>query len=227
MTTLKTKGQCIYCKKEYAQTGITRHIQACKERQAAHEKESAKAKTLIPIYHLRIQGTYNPVFWLNVELAGTANLLDLDRFLRDIWVECCGHLSQFNINQTHYMSHPYDMNKNMKHALKDVLAPDAKFSYEYDFGSTTYLDLRVAEVRQGQIKKGAVNILARNNPLIVPCSVCGEPTTQLCPECMWDGEAECEFCDACAKKHPHYADYDGLMPFVNSPRVGVCGYGYE
>ncbi len=272
MGPFRTKGQCKYCKKEYAQTGITRHLQSCKERQKVIKQEIAQSKRLVPIYHLRIQGTHLPFYWLNVEIAGKSTLAELDQFLRDIWVECCGHLSAFQIKDQNYMSHAFDdvipyaekdevlaeitagleadrqelkssraeldpftlkmvqrleedllqFDIDMSGPLNELLTEDTTFDYRYDFGSTTYLDLRVIEIRQGRLKKGQVNIIARNNPPDFPCEVCGKPTTQLCPECLWYGEGY--FCNVCAKKHEHYSEYGEFMPLPNSPRAGVCGY---
>ena len=39
-------------------------------------------------------------------MPADATLADLDRFLRDIWLECCGHMSQFTIGKARYISHP-------------------------------------------------------------------------------------------------------------------------
>lgn len=43
-----------------------------------------------------------------VEIKETETLKALDRFLRDIWVECCGHLSEFDINGVIYDCYPED-----------------------------------------------------------------------------------------------------------------------
>ena len=49
------------------------------------------------IFHLQVVGMYSPMYWLHIEIPATATLEDLDRFLRAIWLECCGHLSSFEI----------------------------------------------------------------------------------------------------------------------------------
>jgi len=35
-------------------------------------------------------------------MPARATLTDLDGFLRDIWLECCGHLSAFDIGTVRY-----------------------------------------------------------------------------------------------------------------------------
>jgi hypothetical protein len=39
---------------------------------------------------------------MHIEIPATATLLELDQFLRDIWLECCGHLSRFTIDEQEY-----------------------------------------------------------------------------------------------------------------------------
>jgi hypothetical protein len=50
-----------------------------------------------PLYYLRMQDAYDSSFWLDVEVRGSATLKHIDSYLRAIWLECCGHLSQFSI----------------------------------------------------------------------------------------------------------------------------------
>jgi hypothetical protein len=43
----------------------------------------------------------------------------------------------------------------------------------------------------------------------------------VCAECVWEDEDGARFCEAHADEHEHD---DMLMPVVNSPRTGMCGY---
>ncbi|MGD9101357.1 MAG: hypothetical protein PVF45_12830, partial [Anaerolineae bacterium] len=89
---------------------------------------------------------------------------------------------------------------------------------EYDFGTTTYLDLRVVAERQGAASAGQpVQIMARNNPPDYRCKDCGEPATLICVYCDYP-----LLCDKCAETHE--CGEDGFLPVVNSPRMGMCGY---
>ena len=49
------------------------------------------------IYGLKVWAAYNPAYWLFLEMDHSAKLEDLDHFLRETWLECCGHLSTFTI----------------------------------------------------------------------------------------------------------------------------------
>jgi len=119
----------------------------------------------------------------------------------------------------------YDMDVE----LGEVLKVGLKFTHDYDFGSTTYLALRVIGEREGVVEKDEdgdpllVNVMARNLPPVIPCRVCGEPATKI-----FSGYYDVEYgavCDKHAKPNKEqYEDAESFLPVVNSPRVGVCGY---
>lgn len=111
-----------------------------------------------------------------------------------------------------------DLDMSIK--LKDVMRPGHKLPYEYDFGSTTELLLTVISEFDGSMKKGEVEILARNDPPQIICNQCEKPATTICTECLYENNGW--LCDACAKKHD--CDSEMFLPLVNSPRTGVCGY---
>src|SRR6266568_2673576 len=123
---------------------------------------------------------------MHLEVMASATLETLDRFLRVTWLECCGHLSAFEIGGVRY-SVAADMyewdtgGKSMQVRLEKVLNPGQSCSYEYDFGSTTELLVKVSSEQEVDMKGRAIQILARNSPPIIPCDVCGGPATSLCP----------------------------------------------
>lgn len=103
-----------------------------------------------------------------------------------------------------------------------VLNKGLKLIHDYDFGSTTSLQITVVDEFPIQSDKPIV-LLSRNEPLQKLCDSCKkEPATQMCSVCD-----ESFFCPKCAKKHAKtcddFADY-AAMPVVNSPRIGVCAY---
>jgi hypothetical protein len=156
-------------------------------------------------------------------MAATTTLAQLDGFLRDIWLECCGHLSQFSIDGVDYSQDDDSVwgpkPKSMKTALNKVLRVGDSFDYEYDFGSTTELAGVVLAERQG-VSAEPIAILARNNPPEAECSVCKKKAEVVCPCCE-----QC-FCESCFGKDAHFDECDEWepLPLVNSPRAGVCGY---
>lgn len=231
-STPKTVGTCIYCGNEYSKRGITRHLAACKKRQAAIEKEMAK-KRVKPrkVYHLSVEDAYNPEYWMHLEISGSTKLYTFDSFLRGVWLECCGHLSQFVINDVYYSVHPikdswgWREEKSMDTPLEKVLQPDMTLDYTYDFGSSTDLKLKVQGVRDGKLVRDDITVMTRNQKPKILCNNCNEAkAVVVCRYHMYDGTGW--LCAKCAKTHECYEQEGDFCyaPVVNSPRVGVCGY---
>jgi len=217
-----SKGKCYLCGGTFSKSGMTKHLKSCPKRETASEKPSSRRRPRkSKIFHLVVEGSYLPYYWMHLELPANATLEDLDSFLRDIWLECCGHLSAFRIEGKEYLSEPSEFDEEgMDVELSDVLSPGMKFSHEYDFGTTTELTLKVVSEQEGETKGELIEILARNEPPPITCVSCGKTATQVCSQCIWEGEGW--LCDECSREHE--CGEDMLLPVVNSPRVGMCGY---
>lgn len=156
-------------------TGIAKHLQTCKKRVDLCEKAEKTEK----YFELLLYGAYNKDYWLIIQIKENATLDDLDRFIRDIWVDCCGHLSAFEIDGVSYEREPDDdfgwgePAKSTNHTLKQVLTTGMIFNYEYDFGSTTEIMVKVLDHYSAQKQNEKVVILSRNNPPEFACSICG------------------------------------------------------
>ncbi len=221
-----SKGTCTFCHKEFSKSGMTRHLESCEQRAVAQARTGSGQKAQkTRTFHLVVEGYRLPMYWMHLEVVAGTTLATLDRFLRDTWLECCGHLSAFEIGGVRYSvdagMYAWDSGgKSMRVRLDQVLSPGQTCSYEYDFGSTTELIVKLVSEREAEAKKKAIEILARNSPPRVPCDVCGEPATSICTQCIYEDQG-C-LCDACAKDHK--CGEEMLLPMVNSPRAGVCGY---
>ena len=179
-----------------------------------------------PSFHLMIEGGEAKTYWLQVAVRSDAALHELDTFLRQTWLECCGHLSAFTIDGHRYSSRPMaDVGETgMDVLVGQVLHPRAKFFYEYDFGSTTELTLSVAAILEPENQSGPVQLLARNEKPRISCENCGaSPATLVCSNCAWQGKGW--LCAKCVSTHQCGADT--ILPVVNSPRVGICSYGVQ
>jgi hypothetical protein len=211
-----THGKCNLCDKTFGKAAMTRHLAKCKEE---HCKPGRTR-----IFHLQVEGYRD--YWLHIEIPASATLARLDRFLRNTWLECCGHLSAFTIDGARYDVSPEPdpfkdtQDRSMKVALERVLEVGDKFDHEYDFGTTTELTLKVIAERTGALKANDVKILARNDPPELLCVVCGQAATQLCAYCVYEGNAF--YCDEHVGEHQ--CSEDAFLPVVNSPRMGMCGY---
>ena len=104
-----SKGTCNFCKGEFEKSKMTQHLKYCKQRIASMETTSAQEPEKTKLFHLVVEGRYLPMYWMHLEMPADATLADLDDFLRDTWLECCGHLSAFRIGKVSYLSQTQDM----------------------------------------------------------------------------------------------------------------------
>jgi hypothetical protein len=207
-------GRCNFCGAVFGKRTMATHLKSCR----AHEGE--KSKKAIPALQLLIEGRHLPGYWLHVAIPIDFELQDLDRFLRDIWLECCGHLSMFIINGVEYTEdyEEIDYAESIEIPVGTVLRVGDKFHYDYDFGTTTRLSLQV--IGPNTVPKKEIVLLARNEPPFIPCVVCGQNAELICRMCSHQEEGW--LCSSCAKKHR--CDEPSFLPVVNSPRTGQCGY---
>ncbi len=226
----QTKGVCTICEGTFGKQAMTRHLAKCLagQEQGAGVAQGKHRKT--KLFHLVVQGKYASEYWLHLEVPATATLQDLDNYLRNIWLECCGHLSAFTIGASRYDVQPDDDFgfgfededvEGMDVPLGDILRPGMTFTHEYDFGSTTELTLKVVSEREGKSPgQHTIRLLARNEPPLIPCGACGAPAKLIDPENSWEPSGW--LCKKCARKKR--VSEEMCLPVVNSPRTGVCGY---
>ncbi|HEY0756527.1 MAG TPA: hypothetical protein VGD98_21420 [Ktedonobacteraceae bacterium] len=349
-------GLCAFCQGEFAKNKITQHLKTCKARLSASATQDGEKQRL---FHLQVEGNYRPGYWMHLEMPAIATLADLDDFLRFVWLECCDHLSEFNIDGMSYSYEPEDawdmppgglslvkeedteedeegdaeegdaeegqepdiqeiasemakqLSLEFKSDLKnvpaaeiekkleqmfaesmppgmsagtlpmlrpllshlaeslqqgtlaqdlaelgeededeggmdselgDILTINKKFSYVYDFGSSSTLSLRLIDEREGAVplikdedleeeadddefeddgEEIAILIMARNKPPELVCHICGKPASKVPSLSEYDSLAKVALCATHAAKAQ---DPDELLPIVNSPRTGICGY---
>lgn len=195
-----TKGTCSSCEKTTTKAAMTRHLAAC-----------GRSDTGPDALLVNVSARYAPAdYWLHLEVPADARLDALDAYLRDLWLECCGHMSLFEVDRTE---------TPMNRRIGSVLQPGGEARHLYDMGSTTELELRCLEERSGH-PTGEIRLLARNAPPWIGCTECDASASAICTECSW--EAAATLCEDCAVDHA--CDEELLLPLVNSPRAGVCGY---
>jgi hypothetical protein len=223
----QSTGACVYCGKEMTRGGLARHLRSCAQRQQAIATANGKRGQDQTLYHLQVQDAWGGSYWLHLEMRGNATLKDLDFYLREIWLECCGHLSAFEIGPVRYTQLFDDgvglgEEKSMNVRVHKIFQPDMEIPYEYDFGTTSELLIKVIDQRQGRpTTRNPIVLMARNAFAPPPCAICGQPAEAVCAECVWDDPQAAVFCQDHAGEHEHD---DMLMPIVNSPRTGLCGY---
>ena len=234
---IKSEGKCLFCGKTFAQSDIFKHL-------TTHFKEISKTGKQGKSFLVKVETAKRwgaTPYFLSLWVNGDTTLKTIDTFLRDIWLDCCGHLSAFELPRKR---------TSKKFGTKDIhnsflLDPDSEFpneiamskkanivfskglelEYTYDFGSSTELCVKVMDEYPVKADKKIV-LLSRNEPLQIICSICRKaPASKICLFCTYKIEAE--FCDQCAIKHAKGCESfneEYALPVVNSPRMGVCGY---
>ena len=209
------KGVCWVCGKSIAASRMGPHL-----------------KTHIPAtgeHTHYVIGVSEGPFWMFLQIPANYTLKKIDEFLRNEWLECCGHLSSFDIDGVVYDSdHASAGNKTMGYKLSSVLKQGMVFAHEYDFGTTTTLQLSVKAAPVPPLVRGkGIAVLAVHDKVRFNCDVCGGEATKVCGYCSMyeDGSL---MCDGCSKKHSCVVENgdEALLAVVQSPRVGMCAYEF-
>lgn len=215
---VQPRGRCMFCGYETTKGAMGRHIAKCPQRLelvAAADRSKRKPETL---HLLRVQDGYGPGFWLDLEVRGTATLKDIDTYLRAIWLECCGHLSEFLDGERG--GDEISMTRKVDAVFKD----GTELTHIYDFGTSSETKIKEVGRREGvPLTAKPITLMVRNLMPTVTCLECGKPATHLCLECIYVYELSGMLCDAHAEEHDH-VDYGEPMQLFNSPRMGMCGY---
>ena len=245
---LKSEGKCLYCDETFTKVGIHKHLQKHLKDKIAYNK---------PGQSFLIKAEPNPrwgstPYFLSLWINGETWMEEVDQFLRDIWLECCGHMSAFTYSKNRkntgekfdflraeellkagkgkeYEEMMDDLNGEVPFSRKAKKAfyEGLQLRYQYDFGSTT--ELLITVIAEYPVKADdPIVLLSRNEPPKLICEHCGKAAaTQTCSVCC-GYEDEGLFCEECAQEHAEtcgaFEEY-AAMPVLNSPRMGVCGYG--
>ncbi|OPX70275.1 MAG: hypothetical protein A4E37_00112 [Methanoregulaceae archaeon PtaB.Bin056] len=208
-----SQGSCLLCRKTIKKRDAVPHARECLE-------SSGWPRAKKPSFLISVQGHRAASYWLLLIARQECTLTELDSLIRDVWVECCGHLSEFTIQGQRFTRSAECGEIDMEYPLSRVLSTGVKFLYEYDFGSTTVLDLHVVETHPSSPPDSTLCLLARNILPRVPCNTCGSLAEFRLNDD--DGESSFHLCRRCVSA----PDLDPWCIDVisNSPRDGVCGY---
>lgn len=197
----------------------------CPQRQAQIASAEQTGRMPEDLFHLRMQAVHDDVrmlavldhdYWLDVEVRGSATLKDIDTYLRAIWLDCCGHPSQFCIGD-------WDGPELAKaRRIGTVFQGNAELTHVYDFESETRI--RVIGHREGApLSRRPMVLMARNVMPEQACFRCGQPAARFCIECKIRKEGSGMICEQHAVDHPH-TSLGAPFPIVNSPRMTICRY---
>ena len=219
---LKSEGKCPFCAETVAKRSISQHL----EKHLKNTKPIA-ANPARPCFHLRVEaGNY----FLHLLLGANQSLEQLDDFLRQIWLECCGHMSTFEIDGiTYSASEGLDDDWGVDTGdfydeVRNILRVGQTIRYQYDMGSTTELKINVISTSEQALSDVGLRLLSRNEPFPVWCIKCKKnPAETLVIN--YDDRPDEVFCKSCFEEfEPDEDDETYPFPLVNSPRLGVCAY---
>lgn len=230
------RGTCSLCSKSLTATGFTSHLMSCIPKTLGLKREKIDPGTMAGArktryLQLKVNNSGIRDYWLHLGVRSDATLSELDGFLRALWLECCGHLSAFTIQEESYESSswglvdsPWADSRSMDVAIGQVLPHKTRSWYTYDFGTSTELVLEITNryaVPGSRKDLDRIQVLARNIAPEFACDTCGKPARYLevDEDDMW------EYRHYCDDHRPENEDYG--YNIVNSPRCGVCGYGQD
>ena len=247
---LKSEGKCLFCGKMFSKAGINRHL-------AAHlnEKESVcrPGKSFLVMVETSKRRASTPYF-LSLWMDGKTEMQILDRFLRDIWVECCDHKSEFRKQEDEKVKKGKDkminnlmMQDKVEEAMRfimmkyysekdeisifntanEVFQKGAILEYNFDYCHQFSFPtfLNITVVEEYSVKADSeIVLLSRNEPLVIECTDCEKMSATKI--CTAHSPYRW-LCDECAGKHAKTCSAfndHAERPVVNSPRVGKCKY---
>ena len=108
MPRIASSGKCELCGKSYRKSGMTRHLQSCLAKSGLSPESGGRRPRGI---HLFVEDDYRPEYWMHLATPATAELAELDQYLRDVWLECCWHLSSFFIGRAEYKWQIFEMDE--------------------------------------------------------------------------------------------------------------------
>jgi len=160
----QSRGACVFCGRELTKIGLVRHLKSCRARQQAIDEAAKKRRTgqAQQLFHLLVQDARDPDFWLHLEMNRRASLEELDYYLRAIWLECCGHPSQFLVRGRSDDKIP------MFWSIDRILEPGVVLTHIYDFGTSSETLVKLVDTRAGQPLQGL--LIARTRKLCSGCS---------------------------------------------------------
>src|SRR5438132_13016952 len=110
MTRTSSQGTCYLCNSTASKAAMKKHLEACQGKVVPAATKSPTSSPSSPKsqkgkgFLLLVEGYRMPEYWMYLEAPAQATLGDVDKLLRNTWLECCGHLSAFEIAGVSYSS---------------------------------------------------------------------------------------------------------------------------
>lgn len=77
----ESRGTCAFCGEVVTKRGIGKHLEKCPKWLEQFQAAEISSRPSETIWRLRVQDAYNKDYWLDLEMAGSATLDKLDKYL--------------------------------------------------------------------------------------------------------------------------------------------------
>lgn len=115
-------------------------------------------------------------YWMVAVIREDVTPRQVDEFLRNVWLECCNHLSQFNFGgmmigsdefEDEIRNHFEDIDTShiatFDSELVKIALPGASFDHEYDMGATSITETTVNGLLELPESR-PITVVAQNHP---------------------------------------------------------------
>jgi len=186
---------CQLCKKSFGCKQIYVHYAVCIAEKYTQEYSGHYVVSFLS------RGMCNNQYYIYAIINPKTTFATIDNYLRNKWLNCCGHLSNFECEKKQISKRA----TFKTYADKDII-------YEYDMGSTTTIYMQKSILIKSDkepLKTTYLHNVLQNDPFKFNCKICDKPAS------YHDGVYQfvCE-------THKDKADNYLLTQIVNSPRMG-------
>ncbi|KAL0480497.1 ribosomal protein mL11 [Acrasis kona] len=211
---------CRCCEEKFnGISNVVDHVVDCSSRVSSGDEDILT----ILIKDNRSKAVKQSKYFLVVEMDSKSDLKPLDSFIRNVWMECCYHTSEFvfekdSESRVSYYSHADQMQDHHWQPFSSIkigdklTKADDRFIYSYDRQPVFGVLLKISK---GSMNGKPVRLLARNEPIQFKCVECKKIAGFI------DPESHNFYCDNCREENENTIEFDEMS---NSPRVGICGY---
>ncbi|KAL0479621.1 hypothetical protein AKO1_007722 [Acrasis kona] len=183
-----------------------KHVTDCAKKQ---NKGDGEIYTIL----LKDEKTKPGQYFCVVDISSQTQISRLDKYLRDLWCECCNHSSKFQSSNLGELENDAFGEKVMDDL---VVKNKDSFVYTYDPDNTpTVVYGSVLNKRDGSMDEDEVLIITRNEPLDYTCCVCGKNADKS------SRSSALFYCNKCSALAVDGVEFSEVC---NSPRMSKCVY---
>lgn len=153
MTAEKSEGICLLCNSKVEYHSIAIHVKKCIKKDGANHLVEKEKIFLFKIWQRHADGS---LFWLYIEINGSATLETLDVFLKKIWLNFNSDMASFNID-----GEIYNCNHNLNKKIFRLFKEEIKFNYSNNDDSNTEIKGKVISERPGKLSEN-IRMIAKN-----------------------------------------------------------------